>query len=236
MARSSTGERTASVRTNPSVVAICGWIIPEPLVMPATRTAPRRNAVSAKAVLGTRSVVMMARAASSKRPGWRPAARRGSASIILCGSISTPITPVETGSTWLTGSRNNRAAALQVASATAWPVRVAPFGWPGFPRNCAPQPMREPQMAPAKLDRRGLHAVLREDGGGGGGKAADNQREIVLLHLAYAGIGGGIEIAKRHLQERYPPRTSLSANRWPFAKSAAGSRLRPSICTSSNRS
>src|ERR1039458_3685806 len=101
-------------------------------------------------------------------------------------------------------------------------------------QNCARQPMREPQMAPAKLDRRGLHAVLREDGGGGGGKAADNQREIVLLHLAYAGIGGGIEIAKRHLQERYPPRTSLSANRWPFAKSAAGSRLRPSICTSSN--
>ncbi len=69
MARSGGTGMSASVMTKPSVVAMRGWIMPEPLVMPAMRTVPRRSCTSAKAVLGTRSVVMMARAASSKRSG-----------------------------------------------------------------------------------------------------------------------------------------------------------------------
>ena len=53
--------------TKPSVVAMCGWIMPEPLVMPAIRTAPRRSVTSREGHLGHRSVVMMARATSPKR-------------------------------------------------------------------------------------------------------------------------------------------------------------------------
>ena len=126
--------------TNPRVVAMRGWIMPEPLVMPAVRTTPRRRLVSANAVLGTRSVVMMARAASSKRSVPRPPTSRGRASMIFRGSSSTPITPVEAGSTCETGSFRSFAAALEVASATASPVRVAQLALPAFTRMAPTRP------------------------------------------------------------------------------------------------
>ena len=99
MARNCAAGMAASVITKPSVVAIIGWIMPLPFVMPATRTAPRRSLASAKAVFGTRSVVMMARATPSKLVALSWLTRRGSASVIRRGSSSTPITPVEEGIT-----------------------------------------------------------------------------------------------------------------------------------------
>ena len=42
------------------------------------------------------------------------------------------------------------------------------------------QAARQLQVAAAQPHRRGLHAILREDGRGVGGQAADDQREIVL--------------------------------------------------------
>ena len=132
---------TASVITKPSVVAIMGWIMPLPLVMPATRTAPRRRRASAKAVLGTRSVVMMARETASKPSAVRPLTRRGRASMILRGSSSTPITPVEEGTTCVTGRRSNLAVALHVASATASPVRVAQLALPALITTAPQRPL-----------------------------------------------------------------------------------------------
>ena len=203
--------------------------------MPAMRTAPRRSLTSAKAVLGTRSVVMMARAASSKRSGARPATSRGSASVILPRRRvprrsrrwrrAAPAPPADFSSL---------AAALQVASATASPVRVAQLALPAFTRMAPARPRDSVQVAAAEPHRRGLHAVLREHGGGVGGKAADDQRQVVFFRLADAGVGGGVEISERQVQVRGSPRISFSVNRWPLAKSAADMRLRPSSCTSTS--
>jgi len=55
----------ASVITKPSVVAIFGWIMPEPFVMPATTTVPPRNLTSSLATFICVSVVIIARAALS---------------------------------------------------------------------------------------------------------------------------------------------------------------------------
>ena len=103
--------------------------------------------------------------------------------MILRASSSTPITPVEEGSTCVTGSRSSLAAALQVASATASPVRVAQLALPALISTAPHRPLDALQMAAAQAHRRGLHAVLREDGGGVGRQAADDQRQIVLFHL-----------------------------------------------------
>ena len=48
-----------------------GWIIPDPLDMPPTRTVVPAMSSSTRAVLGTVSVVMIARAAASPPSGSR---------------------------------------------------------------------------------------------------------------------------------------------------------------------
>src|SRR5476651_627588 len=230
MARNRSTEIWASVITNPSVVAICGWIMPEPLVMPATRTMPRRSLAWANAVFGARSVVMIARAASSNRSPLNPLARCGRASMIFLASSSTPITPVEAGRTCATGSLSSRAAAFDVANARG-AVGVA-----GIHQHRAHQAARKLQMAAAQFHRRGLYPVLCEDGGGVGRESGHDQSQIVLFHLADAGVGGGVCVSQRQIHLGDSPNLSFSVNRCPFAKSAAEIRLRPSSCTSSNSS
>src|ERR1039458_8978486 len=83
MRRSMAAGIWASVSTKPSVVAMRGWIMPEPLVIPAMRTVPRRSLTSPNASLGTRSVVMMAPATPPKPSSRRPATRRGRASVAV---------------------------------------------------------------------------------------------------------------------------------------------------------
>ena len=62
-ARSSNGNGTAaSVVTKPSIVAIIGSIMPEPLAMPPILTVRPPMCTSVAASLGNGSVVMMARA------------------------------------------------------------------------------------------------------------------------------------------------------------------------------
>ena len=85
--------------------------------MPAIRTTPRRSLTSPNAVFATRSVVMMARAASSNRSGRNPSTRHGIAPVIFLGSSSTPITPVEAGRTCATGILSTPAAAALLATA-----------------------------------------------------------------------------------------------------------------------
>ena len=54
----------ASVVTNPSIVAIIGPIMPEPLAMPPIRTGVPPMVTSVAVSLGNGSVVMIARAAA----------------------------------------------------------------------------------------------------------------------------------------------------------------------------
>ncbi len=68
---STAGVRFASVATKPSMVAMSGAIMPEPLAIPAIRTRVPPISASATAPLGKVSVVMMARAACSHLPGSR---------------------------------------------------------------------------------------------------------------------------------------------------------------------
>ena len=97
----------ASQLSMPSMVAMLGWIIPEPLAMPPMRTRRPPRSVSRAICLSTRSVVRIARAAPSP-PSELSAATRGSspASRMSMG-IGTPITPVEQIST-SSAARPNR--------------------------------------------------------------------------------------------------------------------------------
>ena len=137
----------ASVRTKPSVVAISGWIMPEPFVMPAMRTVPRRSLTSANAVFGTRSVVMMARAASSKpfaaQPLHQPRQRVDDFAADRVPRRSRPWRPAAPASPAASAAC---AAACDVASATASPVRVAQLALPAFTRM-APPARGHPQCA-----------------------------------------------------------------------------------------
>ena len=105
--------------------------MPEPFVMPERVTVPPFVARRAAARLGTRSVVRIALATDSKSPP-KDATSEGIAVVSFEPSISTPITPVDAGSTWSTGMRSAFATALQVSSATLAPVRVAQFAFPAF--------------------------------------------------------------------------------------------------------
>ena len=103
-----------------------GAIMPEPLAIPPRRTVLPASLKVLLAALGTRSVVMMPRAASAS--AWGPRARpvtswatpRAILSIGSCG----PITPVELGTTSRGFSWIPR---LAKCSATRWQVWMA---WP----------------------------------------------------------------------------------------------------------
>jgi len=172
-----------------------GWIMPELWSCP--RPAPRRAAA------GSRRMRFWGpgrghdgAGASSKRPVPRPLTSLGNASMILRGSSSTPITPVEAGSTCDAGSFRSLAAALEVASATASPVRVAQLAFPALTRM-APRgrPTASNDAGKASPVRPGR--VLGKHGGGRGRQPRDNQGEVVLLHLADAGVGGGVGVSER---------------------------------------
>ena len=78
----------------PSIVAMFGWIMPDPLLMPVMRVSPPESSTVVVTVFGTKSVVKIARAkfsaVSSVRESMCPIAGR-----ILPRSSGWPITPVE---------------------------------------------------------------------------------------------------------------------------------------------
>jgi len=93
--RSIAGVTCASVERNPSIVAMFGSIIPEPLAMPPTENEPRAVVTRTACSLGNGSVVMMARAAtlplpcaSDEHASSIPARTRSTFS-------ATPMTPVD---------------------------------------------------------------------------------------------------------------------------------------------
>ena len=85
----------ASVKTKPSMVAMSGAIIPEPLQKPLMVTVVSPITACRVAALGKVSVVMIARAASDHAVSERPASTAGRCWGISLGGIGWPITPVE---------------------------------------------------------------------------------------------------------------------------------------------
>ena len=74
-----------------SIVAIFGWIMPEPLAMPVIVTSRPEMVALAERILWCVSVVMMARAAASRSPSGR-------ASASSCGPLPTSPTRFFTAS------------------------------------------------------------------------------------------------------------------------------------------
>jgi len=117
-ARASTA---ASVVITPSIVAIIGSIIPDPLHMPPTVTArpsiSRRSAIC----LSTVSVVRIACAASSPPAGLSAAAALRAPSRMRSIGSSVPMTPVEQTSTSASSTPSAPATAAAMARASAIP-------------------------------------------------------------------------------------------------------------------
>ena len=100
------------------MVAMSGWIMPEPLAMPATVTSVSPMRARAHAPLANVSVVRIASAAS-RQPGAVSASHRpGSAAVILPTGRGSPITPVEATNT-SSGSQPRSAAAVSASARTA---------------------------------------------------------------------------------------------------------------------
>jgi hypothetical protein len=106
------------VKMNDSMVAMSGAIMPAPLAMPLTVTS--RPFVTARrvATFGKVSVVMIARAASRKRPGSALAAIFPRWAAKGAGSSGSPITPVEARNT-SSGRQPTAAAAASALRRTA---------------------------------------------------------------------------------------------------------------------
>ncbi len=116
----------ASVATNPSMVAMLGWIIPAPLAMPVTVIFAPSITTWRETALGTVSVVMMAAAASAHASSRRFATAAGIPATRRSTGRCSMITPVEKGSTARASTPSALATAAQVARASASPVAPVP--------------------------------------------------------------------------------------------------------------
>ena len=98
-----------------------GWIIPDPLHIPPTRTVTPPTSTSTWAVLGRVSVVMIARAADSPPSGLSVSHACAIPGLIASIGRKRPITPVELTSTW-SGSRSSLSAdSFAISSASRNP-------------------------------------------------------------------------------------------------------------------
>ena len=116
-----------SVVMKPSMVAMLGWIIPEPLAMAPMVTVFPPNSMLRASSFFIVSVVRMASRASIDPALESPATRASIPASIGVTSSCTPITPVEatTTSSALTGRRSATSAAMRRAAAIpASPLQV----------------------------------------------------------------------------------------------------------------
>ncbi len=132
----------ASVKTKDSMVAMSGAIMPAPLAIPQIVTVALPSFAPAVAVFGNVSVVMMARAASRKRPGSAFATMPSSTPSNLPASSGSPITPVEATKT---------SAGLQPIAFAASSVVKRTCALPFLPVNAFALP--ELTTSPAALPR-----------------------------------------------------------------------------------
>ncbi len=107
--------RFASVAINDSIVAISGFIIPDPLAIPVILTIEFEIFISLETALGIVSVVIIDFATSSQESSDKFLTKSGSVLFIFLTGRSSPITPVEKGSTSCSLRLVIFAKALQVA-------------------------------------------------------------------------------------------------------------------------
>ena len=117
------GSTFASVVRNPSIVAMRGSIMPEPLAIPPTvNDPPPGTSTSAAADFGNGSVVMIARVAFSAPVTSRTRTAAWTPERIFAGSSCTPITPVDATSTRSLVHPVAEAAASAISRATRIPA------------------------------------------------------------------------------------------------------------------
>src|SRR4051812_45387506 len=116
--------RRASVATNPSMVAMSGRIIPEPLAMPVTTASPAESLIFLETALGTVSVVMIASAAESQS-AWVESAPGIPATMRSAGRGSM-ITPVEKGRICFRSQESRFASAAHTSPARRTPSAPVP--------------------------------------------------------------------------------------------------------------
>ena len=112
----------ASVKTNDSIVAMSGMIMPAPLAMPLMVTLALPSLTVAVATFGKVSVVMIALAALIHSPGAALSTSVASTPLNLVASSGSPITPVEARNTSLACSRPPWRRSTPSARSTCWPV------------------------------------------------------------------------------------------------------------------
>ena len=124
------GATQASVAMKPNMVAILGWIMPAPLLIPVTLIVLPAIVVCVLAALGTVSVVMMPSAASNHccEDGALPAAAiaAGRPATIRVWGKGSMITPVEKGNTCCGFIDSTFAKASQVSCARCKPSSPVP--------------------------------------------------------------------------------------------------------------
>jgi|GEM_PF-4555552 len=116
-----------------SIVAMLGWIMPEPLAMAPMVTAAPPTSNSTAISFFMVSVVRMASRASMEPAFESPATRASMPPSIGATSSWTPMTPVDatTTSSAFTGRRSATRAAMRSAAAMPWsPLQV--FALPEF--------------------------------------------------------------------------------------------------------
>ena len=140
--RSTAGSAWTSVVINSSIVAMLGWIMPDPLAMAPMRQGLPPSVNSTAYSLGWVSVVMMAVAAA-----WLPAALASSLAAAAGmpaanGSrlMAWPMTPVEDGSTSAAATPSACAASSQVARASSTPPGAQVLALPLLTKMAWAQP------------------------------------------------------------------------------------------------
>ena len=194
----------ASVKTKPSIVAMSGAIMPEPLAMPLIVTGTPSMLALAVAPFGKVSVVMMVRAAACQSSAPRPIQQRRQDRRRSCSAGSgSPITPVEAMNTSSVGQPSRPAAATAVRStasiAGAAGKRV---GVAGVDDQPAGPPAGEGLAAPG--DRRGTGLRLGEHAGDGGAGGQLGEQHVVAALIADARRAAGEAHAahRRHFGKR----------------------------------
>ncbi len=102
---------------------------------------------------------------------------------------------MDEGNTCATGNLSSLAAAFEVASATASPVRVAQLAFPALTRMAPASPFDNFRLRRESRTGAACTRFCVNTAAALAGMPGDDQRQIVPLYLANAGIGGGVCIS-----------------------------------------
>ena len=173
---STAGATVASVVMKQSIVAMLGWIIPDPFAIAANFTALPPMSISRNATFVRRSVVRIASAAGiASSPSAATSA--GTAAAIRSTGSGVPIAPVDAVSTASASMPRASATALATARSSAAPRGpTIAFALPLLATMARMSAAGQPPGA--EVAGRGAHAVDREPPGRRAGRVRDDQRDV----------------------------------------------------------